>query len=438
MNRFCLISYIGILSLFSSTLLSQVIYSDGATISIKTDGIVYSNGGVTLNNTSDLINDGLLIATKSSVVAHPGDFEILSNSTVSGEGTYRIEQNWINDAQFIAQNSTVELFGNTEQFITSTNGTTTQFNNLTLSGNGINSDRKKTLQNVNSSVSSSGILNLTDRELNTDINTFTVENINLSAIQFSNDYLNEGFVSSRVGGFLVRKMAVTGDYIFPVGSSDGTRRYRAVIIDSKTSSAQSYAVRMNNFISDNEGYPVVQHEAEIDEVNSAYYHSIRRLEGSTDANLIIYYDPSTDKDWESIAHWSSSQQEWRNIKNAIQQDESNYSYIEKSGWHFPTDNDEYAFITTAYELIIPNVLTPNGDGLNDGFYVTTYGLSEYKIQIINRWGNLVYESEDPNGVWDGKTPSSQDCTEGVYFYTLNAKFKDKEIKEHGFITLIRK
>ncbi|MBN2729296.1 MAG: gliding motility-associated C-terminal domain-containing protein [Bacteroidales bacterium] len=67
---------------------------------------------------------------------------------------------------------------------------------------------------------------------------------------------------------------------------------------------------------------------------------------------------------------------------------------------------------------LPNVFTPNGDGHNDYFMPFPYDfVEEIDIQIFNRWGNVVFQTTDPDIMWDGKDMhSGNDCSEGVYFY----------------------
>ena len=52
-------------------------------------------------------------------------------------------------------------------------------------------------------------------------------------------------------------------------------------------------------------------------------------------------------------------------------------------------------------LYVPNAFTPNSDGTNDTFGAKGDGIIEFNIQIFNRWGELVFESNDINKVWDG-------------------------------------
>jgi gliding motility-associated-like protein len=69
-----------------------------------------------------------------------------------------------------------------------------------------------------------------------------------------------------------------------------------------------------------------------------------------------------------------------------------------------------------YEL--PNVITVNGDGVNDFFKpIKNRFIRDIDLKVYNRWGNLVFETSDPAIMWDGKSVQSKlPCTEGTYFY----------------------
>lgn len=95
---------------------------------------------------------------------------------------------------------------------------------------------------------------------------------------------------------------------------------------------------------------------------------------------------------------------------------------------------------TIKELIIPNVFTPNGDGVNDCYEVR--GISpkcdEFHIWIYNRWGNLFYESTNASACWNGKNEQGEPASEGVYFYVMKIKKRSigLDAEKHGTITLI--
>lgn len=90
---------------------------------------------------------------------------------------------------------------------------------------------------------------------------------------------------------------------------------------------------------------------------------------------------------------------------------------------------------------IPNVFTPNADGMNDLFeLINPSDIGKVEIQIFNRWGNLVYESkDDDNFSWNGKANNSGgNCADGVYFYKLKVvAMNGKENNEHGYVHLVR-
>lgn len=67
---------------------------------------------------------------------------------------------------------------------------------------------------------------------------------------------------------------------------------------------------------------------------------------------------------------------------------------------------------------LPNVFTPNFDGYNDVFHPFPYtSVERVDMTIFNRWGGMVYETEDPDINWDGKDMNTNaDCSDGVYFY----------------------
>ena len=100
------------------------------------------------------------------------------------------------------------------------------------------------------------------------------------------------------------------------------------------------------------------------------------------------------------------------------------------------------------ELSIPNVFTPNGDGLNDNFMVESKSLRDISVEVYSRSGVKVYDFngdgeklKDWNG-WDGKVRSSSaEASPGVYFYIIRAHGWDNVVydsKEYrGFVYLYR-
>jgi gliding motility-associated-like protein len=81
------------------------------------------------------------------------------------------------------------------------------------------------------------------------------------------------------------------------------------------------------------------------------------------------------------------------------------------------------------DLDVPNVFTPNADGYNDFFTIDANGISKFSIVIYNRWGSVVFKSEDINNSWDGNN-----VTDGTYFYIIHAEsINGKEYNPKGFV-----
>lgn len=93
-----------------------------------------------------------------------------------------------------------------------------------------------------------------------------------------------------------------------------------------------------------------------------------------------------------------------------------------------------------YEL--PNVFTPDGDGRNDHFKPLPYKfVKDIDIKIYDRWGLIVFETNDPNIKWDGRSKDSKlTCPDGTYYYTCIVNeirvsgIKPRTLK--GFLQLI--
>ena len=97
----------------------------------------------------------------------------------------------------------------------------------------------------------------------------------------------------------------------------------------------------------------------------------------------------------------------------------------------------------AEALEVPNVFTPNGDGINDTFHILLpSSVSDVSFTIFNRWGLEVASNPSPSGrlggAWDGRTTSGESCSEGVYFYTLQyTDARGDTQKKNGYVSLFR-
>ena len=92
------------------------------------------------------------------------------------------------------------------------------------------------------------------------------------------------------------------------------------------------------------------------------------------------------------------------------------------------------------EFTIPNVFTPNDDGINDIFKVVgVSGIARLEAVIFNRWGQKIYEWSGPKGGWSGRTFAGVAVAPGVYFYIIKIQTlsESRERTFTGTVTLFR-
>jgi len=91
------------------------------------------------------------------------------------------------------------------------------------------------------------------------------------------------------------------------------------------------------------------------------------------------------------------------------------------------------------QLEMPNVFTPNNDGINDYFKpIIMQGVEHFEIVIYNRWGQEMYRSGEKLTGWDGKF-NGNECSEGVYFWEVQYVFENEMKRNNliGQLTLLR-
>ncbi|MCX6270952.1 MAG: gliding motility-associated C-terminal domain-containing protein [Bacteroidetes bacterium] len=106
-----------------------------------------------------------------------------------------------------------------------------------------------------------------------------------------------------------------------------------------------------------------------------------------------------------------------------------------------TDSVKVDYKDCHCEITVPNVFTPNDDGINDAFVpLIDCRLEQYSMTVFNRWGAIVFQTEDPGEVWDGTVHQTR-AAEGTYFWSLSYTGRDNgkctSLAQHGALTLIR-
>lgn len=95
-----------------------------------------------------------------------------------------------------------------------------------------------------------------------------------------------------------------------------------------------------------------------------------------------------------------------------------------------SDTATVSIIINENEIIIPNVFSPNGDGMNDYFKIP---FKQYNLTILNRWGQTVYSGNEASTLFDGTAINGEKLPDGTYYYIII----HPNGEEKGALTLIR-
>lgn len=101
---------------------------------------------------------------------------------------------------------------------------------------------------------------------------------------------------------------------------------------------------------------------------------------------------------------------------------------------------EVVVVQSDYLIYAPNVFTPDGDEFNEYWRVYIQGIDiyDFHLTMFNRWGEIVWESYDPEGAWDG-TYGTTESKNGTYVWVIEAKdpFSDKKYEFRGHVTVLK-
>jgi len=92
-------------------------------------------------------------------------------------------------------------------------------------------------------------------------------------------------------------------------------------------------------------------------------------------------------------------------------------------------------IVNENDLYVPNIFTPNDDNKNDYFLITPINeISTFRINIFNRYGQKIFETEDINISWNGKI-NNKKLESGIYYYVIDYKTNSASKTLKGFLEL---
>lgn len=104
-----------------------------------------------------------------------------------------------------------------------------------------------------------------------------------------------------------------------------------------------------------------------------------------------------------------------------------------------TDSARAYFQDCTYAIYIPNTFTPDNDGINEVWKLSTYNVKKLTLRIFNRWGDAIFITHDLNPIWTGEVNNGDFyARDGVYSYHMVFETENGELGERsGNIMLLR-
>lgn len=95
------------------------------------------------------------------------------------------------------------------------------------------------------------------------------------------------------------------------------------------------------------------------------------------------------------------------------------------------------FVKDFMTIYVPNTFTPNGDALNDIFMAKGTLVREFHMYVFDRWGQLVFKSDDINKGWDGSYKGSMAPIDTYVYKIIATDYFNKEQTFVGHVNLVR-
>jgi len=128
-------------------------------------------------------------------------------------------------------------------------------------------------------------------------------------------------------------------------------------------------------------------------------------------------------------------------------DDSIFQQLKPGTYSFIVTDDNNCEVTGAAAIdpqdrlcavFMPNAFSPNGDGMNDIFRAKVHdAVSEFRLSVYGRWGQLIFETDNPQGGWDG-SQKGQGLPAGSYLWVCTyTDSQQQAMKQTGTLVLVR-
>lgn len=251
-------------------------------------------------------------------------------------------------------------------------------------------------------------------------------------------------------------------FIFPIGDQDlgNKQRYFRYSAISDTKDKSSLFESKYFLQNSNTNYTHSSKEESIVVIDNKEYWSVKKESGNTDAKITLTWDQDTTPSeiisgastgQISIVSWDETNKEWENLDGFVEEDNGEKGVVTT----FAPVN-KYSIFTLAKveskslkpdDIEIFNVFTPNGDNLNDVFFIKNIEKFQNTVTIYNRWGVEVFKTsnyDNKSNFFDGfssgraTVKKSNQLPEGTYFYVVeyiyeSATVAPKRINKTGYL-----
>lgn len=400
------------------------------------------------------------------IVVEPGAFVVISDNYLNRndgstdgkidlDGTIILGRNWVNTASnFVITDigtspmGNVIMNGTAIQYIEGTNPT--HFDNLTLL------DAEKQLRvsdcEVNGRLTLDAVLDLHTEKL-------IIDNPSPDAITYVSKYIfSETSPDDGYGEVQWNILDRTLSYQIPFGSGISGDNDLNLTLTTRTAGDGAGAISFATYPSGCNNTPVPTYVLDLDrspEYVADRYWIIDPLYqvSKPSIDIVFHY---TDEDINSncnglisesklkATRFSTLQNVWNDmtpdgIDNPATNTLAIYNVTPDNFWAPWTLVEE----VITWEMFLPNSFTPNADGLNDGFGPVGFNFetfSSYTFYVYDRWGEKIFETNDPAILWNGKVNNDKKtCQDGVYVWLIFVTdHYGVQTKYKGSVTLLGK